>query len=97
MSHATARHSRAGPLRADRVGLPFYGDFRSTLHKPTFSEERRTSQSGQKANYTVTSAGISGLGNVCAVALSHLSTWLTVIARNCCSANYWMESSGNQP
>lgn len=39
MSHATARHSRAGPLRADRVGLPSYGDFRSILHKPTFSEE----------------------------------------------------------
>ncbi|SFN43025.1 hypothetical protein SAMN05216573_1135 [Bradyrhizobium sp. Rc3b] len=31
---------------------------------------------------------------MCAVALSHLSTWLTVIARNCCCANYWMESSG---
>lgn len=48
---------------------------------------------GQKANYTVGSAGISGLGSVCAVALSHLSTWLTVIARNCCCANYWMDSS----
>ncbi len=66
----------------------------TAAHKPTFHEGPLRAK---KANYTGTSAVISGLGNMCAVALSHLSTWLTVIARNCSSANYWMESSGNQP